>query len=139
MRQPELPLYFGPYSFDSHTGQLWRGTLEVRLTPKALAVLHVFVTRPGQVVTKDEFFQAVWSDTVVSDDALTSCIQELRQALHDNARKPRFIETVHRRGYRFLPATTLLPFRGRVFKLPDASQEFLSVCEIVQAVARAQV
>jgi DNA-binding winged helix-turn-helix (wHTH) protein len=44
----------------------------------------------------------VWSDTVVSDDALTSCIQELRRALEDDARQPRFIETRHRRGYRFV-------------------------------------
>ena len=53
-------------------------------------------------MTKDELFAAVWSDTVVSDAALTSCIQELRQALHDHARKPRYIETVHRRGFRFI-------------------------------------
>jgi DNA-binding winged helix-turn-helix (wHTH) protein len=100
--QADQLLRFGPYRFDSQTGQLWRGTLEVKLTPKALAVLGVLVTRPGQVVTKDDFFQTVWADTVVSDEALTSCIQELRQALHDDARKPRFIETVHRRGCRFL-------------------------------------
>ena len=106
-------------------------------------MLRVLVTRPGQVVTKDEFFQAVWSDTVVSDDALTSCIQELRQALHEHAKRPRYIATVHRRGFQFIAPLSATPlgsaFRGRVFKLPDASQEFLSVCEIVQAVATAQV
>src|SRR5262249_5354807 len=68
-----------------------------KLTPKALAVLGLLVTRSGQVVTKAEVFKTVWADTVVSDDALTSCIQELRRALGDDARKPRFIETVHRR------------------------------------------
>ena len=72
------------------------------LTPKALAVLRVLVTRPGQVVTKEEFFQSVWTETVVSDDALAACIQELRRALRDDARKPRYIETIHRRGYRFV-------------------------------------
>ena len=59
-------------------------------------------TRAGQVVTQEELFQAVWAETVVSDDALTSCIQELRQALRDNARKPRYLETIHKRGVRFL-------------------------------------
>ncbi len=70
--------------------------------PKALAVLCLLVTRPGQVVTKDEIFQTVWPDVVVGDDALTSCIQEVRHALRDDARQPRYIETVHRRGYRFI-------------------------------------
>ena len=74
----------------------------MKLTPKGLAVLHILVTQPGQVLTKDDLFQAVWPDTVVSDDALTSCIQEVRQTLRDKARKPRYIETVHRRGYRFI-------------------------------------
>jgi len=74
----------------------------VKLTPKALAVLRHLLQQPGQGVSKEEFFRAVWADTVVSDAALTSCIQELRQALHDDARSPRYIETVHRRGFRFI-------------------------------------
>jgi DNA-binding winged helix-turn-helix (wHTH) protein len=100
--QAEQLLRFGPYRLDLGTMQLWRGTLEVKLTPKALAVLRVLVTRPGQVMMKDDFFRSVWTDAVVSDDALTACIQELRQALREDARKPRYIETVHRRGYRFI-------------------------------------
>src|SRR5499426_3136822 len=99
--QIEQHLRFGPYRLDLRTTQLWRGTLEVSLTPKALAVLRVLAMRPGEVVTKEEFFQSVWGDTVVSDDALAACIQELRRALRDDARQPRYIETVHRRGYRF--------------------------------------
>lgn len=58
------------------------------------------------MVTKEEVFRAVWPDTAVSDAALTSCIQELRQALGDDPRRPRFIETLHRRGYRFLAKTS---------------------------------
>lgn len=100
--QAEQHLRFGPYRLALTTGQLWRGTQAVKLPPKALAVLCLLVTRAGQVVTKEELFQAVWADTVVSDDALTSCMQELRQVLRDDARRPRFIETVHRRGFRFI-------------------------------------
>jgi predicted ATPase len=92
---------FGPYVLDPGQG-LRRGRAEVRLTPKALAVLRVLASRPGQVVTKDELFRLAWPDTAVSDAALASCIQELRRALRDDARRPRYIETVHRRGYRFL-------------------------------------
>jgi DNA-binding winged helix-turn-helix (wHTH) protein len=77
-------LTFGPYRFESRTGQLWRDKQEVRLTGKAVAVLRALIDRAGQVVTKEELFQAVWPDTVVSDAALTSCIQELRKALKDD-------------------------------------------------------
>jgi len=93
---------FGHYRFDPSTERLWSGMQEVRLTPKAAAVLGLLVTRAGQPVTKEELFETVWPDTVVSDDALTSCIQELRKALGDDAKQPRFIETRHRRGYRFM-------------------------------------
>ena len=54
------------------------------------------------MVTKEELFTAVWPDTVVSDAALTSCIQEVRQALRDNSRSPRYLKTVHRRGFQFI-------------------------------------
>jgi TolB-like protein/Flp pilus assembly protein TadD len=93
---------FGDYRFDFETGRLWSGEREVRLTPKASAVLKVLVTHAGKPVTKEELFASVWNGTVVSDDALTSCVQELRKALADDSRQPRFIETRHRRGYRFV-------------------------------------
>jgi adenylate cyclase len=95
---------FGGCRFDLATGQLWSGEQEVRLTPKASAVLKVLVTHAGQPVSKEHLFATVWSDAVVSDDALASCIQELRRALADDAKQPRFIETRHRRGYRFAAA-----------------------------------
>lgn len=93
---------FGGYRFDAGTGRLWSGSKEIRLTPKASAVLKMLVAHAGEPVTRDELFATVWNDTVVTDDALTSCIQELRRALEDDARQPRFIETRHRRGYRFV-------------------------------------
>jgi DNA-binding winged helix-turn-helix (wHTH) protein len=96
---------FGRYRLDPAQG-LARGEQEIRLTPKSLSVLCVLAERAGRVVTRRELFRAAWPDTVVSDSALTSCIQELRHALGDDARRPRFIETVHRRGYRFLARTT---------------------------------
>jgi len=95
-------LTFGPYRFDLHTGQLWRGRQEVQLTPKAAALLRSVVARAGQIVTKEELFAAVWPDTVVSDAALTTCIQELRSALHDQSKSPRYLKTIHRRGFQFV-------------------------------------
>ena len=98
----EQGVSFGRHRFDLETGRLWSGKREVKLTPKASAVLRALVTHAGQPVRKEELFASVWSGTVVSDDALTSCIQELRRALADNAKQPRFIETRHRRGYQFV-------------------------------------
>jgi DNA-binding winged helix-turn-helix (wHTH) protein len=93
---------FGRYRFDASTGQLWSGKREIKLTPKAGAVLALLMTRAGEPVTKEDLFASVWKGTAVSDDALPSCIQELRKALADDAKQPRFIETRHRRGYRFI-------------------------------------
>ena len=95
---------FGGFRFEVGPGRLWSGIREIRLTPKAAAVLRLLLTRAGQLVSKEELFASVWSDAAVRDDALTSCIQELRRALEDDARQPRFIETRHRRGYRFVAA-----------------------------------
>ena len=110
--QTEQELRFGPYRLDLDNRQLWRGTQAVKLTPKALAVLRQLVQQSGQVVSKEELFQTVWADTVVSDAALTFCIQELRRALRDDAKEPRYIETVHRRGFRFIAPLTTAPLQG---------------------------
>jgi DNA-binding winged helix-turn-helix (wHTH) protein/predicted ATPase len=96
---------FGVYRLDRTQG-LWRDRDEIKLTPKSLSLLSVLVERAGQVVPKEELFRLVWSETAVSDSALTSCIQELRRALADDAHSPRFIETIHRRGYRFREQAT---------------------------------
>src|SRR5882672_4065384 len=100
--QVDQLLKFGPYRLDPQTGQLWRGKQEIRLTGKASAVLRYLVERAGQVVTKEELFAAVWPDTVVSDAALTSCIQELRRALKDDPKQPHYLKTIHRRGFEFI-------------------------------------
>jgi DNA-binding winged helix-turn-helix (wHTH) protein len=87
---------------------LWRGPQGDLLRPKTFAVLRCLLAHPGQLVTKAALLDAVWPETTVTDVALMICIRELRQALGDNPRTPRFIETMHRRGYRFvgdLPVT----------------------------------
>ncbi len=93
---------FDKYRFETESGRLWSGALELRLTPKASAVLKELVMRAGEPVTKEDLFASVWNGVAVSDDALTSCVRELRKALADDAKKPRFIETRHRRGYQFV-------------------------------------
>jgi TolB-like protein/DNA-binding winged helix-turn-helix (wHTH) protein len=79
------------------------------VTPKAMAVLERLARSAGEVVTRDELFDSVWPGGVVTDDALTQCIVELRKVLGDSARDPRFIETVPKVGFRLLPAVSPLP------------------------------
>ena len=93
---------FGQVRFDPRTGELCRDGNVVKLTPRAAAVLCALAESAQQLVTKQELFDRVWSGRAVGDDALTSCIQELRGALGDDARRPRYIETRHRRGYRLM-------------------------------------
>src|SRR5262245_66621133 len=80
----------------------WCGERLLELTPKTFAILRHFVEHPERLLTKDDLFAAVWGATVVSEAALTSCIRDLRRALADTSRAPRYIETVHRRGFRFI-------------------------------------
>src|SRR5688572_2523831 len=87
---------------EPETGWAWHGDERLELAPKAFAVLRHLVERPEHLITKDELLAAAWGDTVVSEAALTSCIRDLRKALGDSSRSPRYIETVHRRGFRFI-------------------------------------
>jgi pimeloyl-ACP methyl ester carboxylesterase/DNA-binding winged helix-turn-helix (wHTH) protein len=93
---------FGPFRLDPTSGQLRRGDAVVPLAPKAFTVLQHLVTHPGQLVTKDDLLELAWADVHVGDGALKVCIREIRRALHDDPRTPTFIETAHRRGYRFI-------------------------------------
>ncbi len=102
-------LHFGAYRLDLHNEQLWRDQQVVRLTGKAFAILRHLAQHPNQLVSRAELFRSVWSETVVSATTLTSYIKEIRKALNDDARSPRYIETAHRRGYRFLPVVTTAP------------------------------
>src|SRR5262245_52814991 len=77
---------------------VWRGTQAIYLTTKAFTVLRLLIECAGQLVAKTDPFAAGWSDTAVSDAALTVCIGEIRKALGNTAQAPRFVATVHRRA-----------------------------------------
>lgn len=95
-------LRFGDFTLDRQTQRLFRGTEPVDLDPRAWDVLCVLIDRAGALVSKAEVLAAAWSDAVVSDAALSQAVQRLRRALGDDARQPRYVETVHRRGFRFV-------------------------------------
>src|SRR5262245_52601985 len=103
---------FPPFRLDLRSGRLWRGPHPVALRPKALALLGYLAERPGVLVTKAELHAAIWGDAIVSDDTLTRTVVELRQALGDDARTPRIVETVHRRGFRFIGRPHTPPGEG---------------------------
>ena len=97
-----MVIEFPPYRLDLRAGRLWHGDRPVELRAKAWTLLRYLAERPGALVTKEELHAAVWGDVVVSDDTLTQTLGELRRALGDDPRVPRVIETVHRRGVRFV-------------------------------------
>ncbi len=79
---------------------------DIRLTPRAMEVLVCLAERTGEVVTRQDFSEHVWHPAIVTDDALTRCISELRRHLGDRAAEPDFIETIPKRGYRLLAPVT---------------------------------
>src|SRR5262249_21145112 len=95
-------LLFPPFRLDVPNQQPWRESELLALRPKTFDVLLYLVRNSGRLVTKRELLENVWTDTTVSDELLRSYIRELRQVLGDDVKKPRYIETVTARGYRFL-------------------------------------
>src|SRR5512139_1568920 len=95
-------LTFEGYCLDLATRQLLCGDEVVALTPKAFTVLRRLVEDGGQLVSKEELLRAGWAKTHVSDGVLKVIILEIRRALDDDPAAPSFIETVPRRGYRFI-------------------------------------
>src|SRR3989442_5076083 len=101
---------FPPFRLDTVNQCLWRGEAvpekRMPLPPKALDVLRYLVEHPGRRVTQDELFEALWPKTYVQPEVLKSHIAAIRGVLGDDARKPIFIETLSRRGYRFIAPVT---------------------------------
>jgi DNA-binding winged helix-turn-helix (wHTH) protein/predicted ATPase len=93
---------FGAYSVDLAARQLFRGKEALPLRQKTFAVLQYLLLRPRQLVSKAALLNGLWSDTHVRESVLTSCIHEIRDVLGDARRQPRFIETSHGSGYRFI-------------------------------------
>jgi DNA-binding winged helix-turn-helix (wHTH) protein len=133
---------FPPFRLDSVNQCLWRQCecaedRRILLTPKAYAVLTYLVDRAGRLVPQDELLEAIWPDTFVQPEVLKYQIADIRGALGDSAKQPSFIETLPRRGYRFIaavreaesnpPAPTGLPatrFVGRQRELASLRQSF---------------
>ncbi len=103
---------FGPFVIERSSYRLLRDGVPLALTPKLVDVLLHFVTRPSMLVSKDELLQSIWPDVAVTDNAVTQAISDLRQALGDDPSAPQYIQTVARRGYRFIADVESLPADG---------------------------
>lgn len=106
-RKPES-IVFGPFRFVPGDG-LWRDGRAVPLPPRALGVLNTLIATPGEVVTKQALMDAVWPDTFVTESSLLEAIGLLRDTLGDDRKHPTYIQTVHRRGYRFIGVVAEIP------------------------------
>src|SRR3990170_5620371 len=93
---------FGPFAVDAVSYPLLRDGEVIPLSPKIIDLLLYLVARQSALVPKDELFSAWWPDVAVTDNALTQAVSELRQALGDDPSKPTYVQTVARRGYRFI-------------------------------------
>ena len=93
---------FGPFWLDGQNECLWHGSQAISLRPKPFAVLKLLLAHAGQLVSKQQLLDSVWPGTFVGDAVLKDSIRQLREALNDDAGSPTYIETAHRRGYRFI-------------------------------------
>ena len=96
---------FDDVKIECRNFQILKSGATRRITPRAFEVLLYLIENAGRVVTKDELFETIWKENFVSDTALTRRIKEIRQVIGDDADAPRYIETVPKRGYRFIAAS----------------------------------
>jgi DNA-binding winged helix-turn-helix (wHTH) protein/Tol biopolymer transport system component len=101
---PNPNVGFGPFELDLRVGELRKGRRRIRLQEQPLQILRILLESPGEVVSREEIRKRLWPDnTVVEfDHSINAAVKRLRDALRDSAEKPRYIETVARRGYRFI-------------------------------------
>ena len=100
-------IQFGPFELDLESGELRKHGRTVRLSPKPWKVLALLAAAPGRLITRESIRKELWGSDIHVDfeHALNFCIREVRTTLGDNAKEPRYIETLPRRGYRFIAPT----------------------------------
>src|SRR5664279_3583351 len=129
---------FGPFEVDLQAGELRKGGLKLKLSGQPFQVLTILLERPGEVVTREELQKRLWPDTFVDvDHSLNTAINKIREVLGDSAETPRFVETVPRRGYRFI-AEVEVPVLAEVpvepILVPQPSRMGLKIAACVLAI-----
>ena len=118
---PPAALRVGDWEIAPELNQISRAGESARLEPKAIGLLVFLAQRAGEVVSREELLTALWPGVVVGDNALTQAVTKLRRALGDTARKPAYIESISKRGYRLIAAVEPLS-RAVQPQVPTAAQ-----------------
>jgi eukaryotic-like serine/threonine-protein kinase len=109
--QPSRVIRFGAFELDAAKGELRKAGVSLKIHPQPFRVLLLLAEHPGQIVTREEIQRSLWGDNTFVDfeRGINFCINQIRVALGDDAEKPRYVETLPRRGYRFIaPANTVV-------------------------------
>ncbi|HEV8661495.1 MAG TPA: winged helix-turn-helix domain-containing protein [Thermoanaerobaculia bacterium] len=117
-----LRFSFGPFSLDVEGADLRKGDERVAIRPKCFDLLVYLIENAGRVVSKEELLDKIWSDVVVNDATLNRTVTELRSVLGDDADDPKYVETVSRKGYKFIGEVSGVPREAA-----DMSVEFVLV------------
>src|SRR3984885_5431851 len=130
-------LTFGLFEVDLESGELWKSGFRVKLQSQPFKVLAALLERPGQVVTREELQLRLWGrDTVVDfDHSLGTAINKIREALGDSADTPRFVETLARRGYRFLAPVKVISERSSNVEAAKAVGTVAASVDAIPAIA----
>jgi DNA-binding winged helix-turn-helix (wHTH) protein/predicted ATPase len=112
MPRPTARTGFAGFVFDPANARLEHAGQHVAMRPKMVALLAELVAHAGELVDKDDLVNVVWPETAVTDSVLAGAVRDLRRILGDDPRQPRVIETVHRRGYRFIATVETAPPSG---------------------------
>jgi len=115
---------FGPFSLDPETGEIARNGMRVRLQPQPARILILLTESPGRLVTRDEIRDHIWGATTVTDvdQSINFAVRQIRSVLRDGAAKPRYVETIAKRGYRFISPVSESSTRENTASLQPAIQ-----------------
>jgi DNA-binding winged helix-turn-helix (wHTH) protein len=118
-----MRIRFGECTFDSVRREVRRGAEEIHLSPKAFELLRVLVESRPRAMAKEELFDLLWPGVFVSEASLAGLVAEIRRAIVDDAREPRFLRTVHGFGYAFSDGETVPADEDAVFRLIWGARE----------------
>jgi len=129
---PPLVARFDVFEVDFRAGELYKAGRKIKLQVQPFQVLALLLERPGELVTREEFEKKLWpGDTFVDfEHSLNTAIKKLRQALDDDKKKPRFVETLPKRGYRFIGAVEQATKASTPAKAPTAASKVGRVAKL---------
>jgi TolB-like protein/DNA-binding winged helix-turn-helix (wHTH) protein/Flp pilus assembly protein TadD len=128
--RPTSVVRFGTYEVSLQSGEVRKAGLRIRVQQQPMKLLEILLERPGEVVTREELRSRIWTDESFGDfdQAVNIAIAKLRSALGDSAENPRFIETLPKRGYRFIAGVSVVDADGRP-KKPETAPQYLPSTE----------